>query len=435
MFGHLYIYLNKFGVIYKNKYAMATIVYTLPDRHFDWHKIAPSIVRRQHMDAILPEVMNAISHQTNRKIDLIIDSVQTTDLDAYISSDLTRIALVHAIPLAIQAGTTVDPRPLRELKQTIEKLIQHSQLVIILDPELNLLHCQEWFKDYDSPNVCWLVGGIVNLDLKLFGIGNANQIICNPSWIHYVTHLYKNKKLSVLLSAVDPYEVRPKMFDILLGRKRGHRDFVYRTVNMNQKLADLSIMPYNPNSVEGQCLSGTDEWERVTEFYGKDSFLWEPNCIPLPNLRFTWDPVLYHGVGTFLSLVAPLSIYRQTAYSVVAETSDDNRYSFFTEKIAKPIIARRLFIVISGQYYLRNLRRLGFATFDGIIDESYDLEPNDTIRWYKAIEQMKWLAEQPQEVIFEQIRGRVEHNFKYAIDQDWSRFARGAVDQWLKQIK
>ena len=414
---------------------MKKIIYVNGGRSFPWSTIVPSLSRTEYLNYNLPEVMQTIAHQSNRKIDLIIDSVQTSDLDEYISSDLTRIALIHAVPLSSQEGTWFDPRPLRELKQTIEKLIQHSQLVIILDPELHLLHFQDWFKAYDSPNVCWLVGGISNLDLKLFGINNSDQIICNPQWIYYVTSLYKDSILSRLLRSVDPYAVRPKMFDILLGQPRDHRDFVYRTVNMDQKLADLSIMPYNPSPNKYQSLAGTDEWQKVTEFYGKDSFIWEPGCVPVGNLRFTWDPVMYHGVETSLSLVAPLSIYLQTAYSVVAETTADNQYSFFTEKIAKPIIARRLFIVISGQYYLRNLRRLGFVTFDGIIDESYDLEPNDTIRWYKAIEQMKWLAEQPQEVIFEQIRGRVEHNFKYAMDQDWSRFARGAVDQWLKQIK
>jgi hypothetical protein len=73
-----------------------------------------------------------------------------------------------------------------------------------------------------------------------------------------------------------------------------------------------------------------------------------------------------------LSQVIPLSIYNQTAYSVVAETNYDNNYIFNTEKIVKPILARRLFLVVSGQHYLRNLRSLGFKTFDGIIDETYD---------------------------------------------------------------
>jgi hypothetical protein len=35
---------------------------------------------------------------------------------------------------------------------------------------------------------------------------------------------------------------------------------------------------------------------------------------------------------------------------------------------------------------------LGFKTFDGIIDESYDLEPNTIKRFEMAFEQMEWLA-------------------------------------------
>jgi hypothetical protein len=334
--------------------------------------------------------------------------------------------LLHAVPVFGEGAY-----PLDTLESEIKQLIQVSQLVVIVDPELHRLHLVKWFKEFDSPNVCWLVGGILNFDLKSIGVGNVDQIVCSPRWIYYVTQLYKNKKLAELLSAVDPYAVRPKMFDILLGRVREHRSFVYETVNMNPKLADLSVMTYNPVKSD----SYGDGFRDVSEFYGKDTFIWEPDCVPLPNLRFTWDQVVYNGVPTTLSHVAPLTIYNQTAYSIVAETTAENHYSFFTEKIAKPIVARRLFIVFSGQHYLRNLRRLGFATFDGVIDESYDSEPNDLIRWFMAAEQMKWLAEQPQAVIFEEIRGRVEHNFKYAMAQDWNRFARSAIDQWLEKIK
>jgi hypothetical protein len=112
-----------------------------------------------------------------------------------------------------------------------------------------------------------------------------------------------------------------------------------------------------------------------------------------------------------ISQVLPLKIYNKTAYSIVMETWADNRYSFFTEKIAKPILGRRLFVVISGQHFLRNLRQLGFKTFDGIIDESYDSIQESTTRWAKAIEQTKWLCQQPQEKILSQIAPIVIHNF------------------------
>jgi len=120
-----------------------------------------------------------------------------------------------------------------------------------------------------------------------------------------------------------------------------------------------------------------------------------------------------------LSQVVPISIYNQTAYSVVAETNSDNHYSFCTEKIVKPILAERLFVVFSGQYYLRNLQSLGFRTFDGIIDESYDSVEDYDLRFKLACEQIKYLCEQSQEEVLAKIRSVTEHNKQVMLETDW----------------
>ena len=120
-----------------------------------------------------------------------------------------------------------------------------------------------------------------------------------------------------------------------------------------------------------------------------------------------------------LSQVIPFSIYNQTAYTVVAETNYDNHYSFYTEKIVKPILAERLFIVFSGQYYLRNLRSLGFRTFDSIIDETYDSVADTDQRFKLACEQIKYLCEQSQEEMLSKIRPITEHNKKVMLTTDW----------------
>ena len=57
---------------------------------------------------------------------------------------------------------------------------------------------------------------------------------------------------------------------------------------------------------------------------------------------------------------------------------------FLTEKTWKPISCRKPFILAATPYSLRDLRKLGYKTFDGIIDESYDTMENDQERM-KAI--------------------------------------------------
>jgi len=84
-----------------------------------------------------------------------------------------------------------------------------------------------------------------------------------------------------------------------------------------------------------------------------------------------------------------------------------------------------LFIVFSGQHYLRNLRSLGFKTFDGIIDESYDSIEDNNLRFKLACEQMQYLIDQPQEEILAKIRPITEHNKRIMLATDWyGDFAR-----------
>mgnify|MGYP003138344204 CR=1 FL=1 len=72
--------------------------------------------------------------------------------------------------------------------------------------------------------------------------------------------------------------------------------------------------------------------------------------------------------------------YQETYLSVVSETmySPENitpfECNFFSEKICKPLINLHPFILMSTPYSLQKLRKFGFKTFDGFIDESYDKE-------------------------------------------------------------
>ena len=115
----------------------------------------------------------------------------------------------------------------------------------------------------------------------------------------------------------------------------------------------------------------------------------------------------------------PTKIYNQTNYSLIAETNAENDFSFYTEKVTKPLMAGRLFVALAGQYYLKNLRSFGFKTFDSIIDESYDTEPNPEKRWSMAMQQCEWLCQQDPEVILEQVKPIVDHNKNLIFTHDW----------------
>ena len=137
------------------------------------------------------------------------------------------------------------------------------------------------------------------------------------------------------------------------------------------------------------------------------------------NIKHSAEQVQYQGQTLALSVIVPIQLYNQTAYSIIAETHADNRYSFFTEKTFKPILAQRLFIVFSGWKYLENLRSLGFRTFNNVIDESYDQIYNDQDRWAAAFEQVKQLCNMDQLEVMEKISEQVQHNYNLVMDTKW----------------
>jgi hypothetical protein len=68
---------------------------------------------------------------------------------------------------------------------------------------------------------------------------------------------------------------------------------------------------------------------------------------------------------------------------------------------------------------------MGFQTFDGIVDETYDTVENSDERFQLALEQMHKLIDQPQDLILEKIWPIVEHNQRVMLETDWyGDFAR-----------
>ena len=90
----------------------------------------------------------------------------------------------------------------------------------------------------------------------------------------------------------------------------------------------------------------------------------------------------------YSDLIDP-EIYNQTFYTAYTETIDDIDFGVFTEKTAKPIIAKRPFVVFGSPGHLKALRKLGFKTFSSVIDESYDNEENREKRFQMVIRAME----------------------------------------------
>ena len=257
----------------------------------------------------------------------------------------------------------------------------------------------EQLNQVDRTNVTIYIAGKFNYTLKFAKVRTWLD------WFVTSTNFYKNINPNLLKTKLIDVEHKSKKFDILLGCRRDHRTFVHNYIITNN-LQFNNIVTYHQKWSQDLRLS--DQY--ITEDDGVEY------TVP-PN--HTVQYVKYYGAHISMSQIVPIKIYNQTHYSLVAETNATNEFNFYTEKIVKPILARRLFIAIAGQYYLKNLRGFGFRTFSNVIDESYDEEPNHELRWQMAMDQLQYLCNQDPQEILPQIKNIVNHNQRLMLDNDW----------------
>jgi hypothetical protein len=87
-------------------------------------------------------------------------------------------------------------------------------------------------------------------------------------------------------------------------------------------------------------------------------------------------------------------IYLDSYIYIVTETNFEKDI-FLTEKICNPMIVLQPFIIFGAYSYLKYLQSLGFKTFDGFIDESYDTIQNDEQRYLKVCLEIERISNLP----------------------------------------
>jgi len=84
--------------------------------------------------------------------------------------------------------------------------------------------------------------------------------------------------------------------------------------------------------------------------------------------------------------------YYKALWSIVTETNFYDDKLHLTEKIFKPIVTKRPFILVSAPGNLEYLKSYGFQTFDRWIDESYDQESDPDQRLTMIVKEIKKLC-------------------------------------------
>jgi len=226
----------------------------------------------------------------------------------------------------------------------------------------------------------------------------ASQFIPVYYWAHAVIALdwFRYAQHVNVVPAADP-----KLFLVYNRAWAGTREYRVKFVELLQKnnLLDHCVTAFN--SVDPDL--GTHYRDHVFK-----NTAFEPDEID-PGLPST-------QVAAAASADFDLQDYADTQFEVVLETLFDDVRIQLTEKILRPIACGHPFILASTPGSLQYLRNYGFQTFDGVIDESYDLETDSSTRLELIIAAMKQIAEwspEQQKINREKIKEIVQHNKRH----------------------
>ena len=199
-----------------------------------------------------------------------------------------------------------------------------------------------------------------------------------------------------------------KYFDVLLGTAKEHRIFILENIIKN-KIEDRCLINMTKDIYKNCGYSyrsiDLDQYE-------------DPAAVPQTTIPGEGSMITIKEMknGYNLSQSIPNKIYDNAWYSIVAETNPSNS-TFFSEKTAKCLFAKRVFVFFGSSGQLKILREQGYKTFGDVIDESYDNINDDIKRWSLAFEQMLKLIKQDPVEIYNRLDAVLEHNKNLVCDQ------------------
>lgn len=194
---------------------------------------------------------------------------------------------------------------------------------------------------------------------------------------------------------------KPYSFLFLNGRARPHRKYLYERMR-RRGLLDHSLytmLDAKPtvvrhfNFVENNInvMATTSDLRRLPDHYEVERYR-DPVFGPITDRTYLKQELFRREWG---EIYLEPRAYIDTYFSLVTETvCAESMYSFRTEKIAKPLAMGHPFIVASTPGFYRDLRQLGFRTFDHVIDESFDSIQNAQDRMDRVTDVVADLCDQ-----------------------------------------
>lgn len=176
----------------------------------------------------------------------------------------------------------------------------------------------------------------------------------------------------------------PRRRYMSLNRRPHYHRIMMMTILERRNLIEHGTISMPADFAESDIGWAADQWnlrrlwdelkDLQVGFLDRYESAFESLCRRLPLIADRTDFETNHALDFNTDL------YSEHPVNLITETLCFTVSAFASEKIWKPMAAGQIFLVLSGPYYLRGLRRIGFRTFAPYINEEYDEEPEPIAR-------------------------------------------------------
>lgn len=271
---------------------------------------------------------------------------------------------------------------LKEINTTI--IINYSH-----EGHLNEYFVGEILKNISYKKIIFLYNDYLN-DFSKYKSKNVSFIRVNYYLNRSSRYFQHNLKLNNI-SEVLNYEEKKYHFLSFNQYPHHHRVKIISEIYKNN-IIDKFLISYNPKFYETLGDTKHDYENQLKDLgYFEDYKLF----ISLPEKKVDFE-TNFRISGYGYEDVQP---YRESIISLISDTIFFKHQGFISEKVFKPIMYLQPFLIAGPSHYLMEIRNMGFKTFDGFIDESYDEEVDNKLRLEKVISELIRISNLPIEVL------------------------------------
>lgn len=214
----------------------------------------------------------------------------------------------------------------------------------------------------------------------------------------------------------------------LVRQKRSYR------MTMIANLLSLGMDKFGDVSFHGKQQDCLDEInDERTELSVSSRMTIEKNLVHRENLPITIGSDHINGDYSAHFGANEMTLWKNSYWHVVTETVFYDKKLHLTEKVFKPIISMRPFLLVAAPGNLKYLKSYGFKTFDDWIDESYDDIQDDDQRLNMILQQLQMLCNQNSvklQAMHDDMRPILEYNHRHFFSGFRTQIVNELVDNF-----